>query len=78
MKITGKITAKRYKCECGHEETHSTNHYGEIYCHCVKCSWKSPMDYTKVWTCLDPLPKGWAKPVPWKKVKLGDICEIVK
>lgn len=33
-----KITVKTYYCPaCGNEEQHSTNHYGEIYCHCKKC-----------------------------------------
>jgi hypothetical protein len=36
------------------------------------------MDPFPVWTCLEEMPKGYARPVPWKKVKLGDIAEIVK
>lgn len=32
------ITNKDYYCPtCGNEETHSTNHHGEIYCRCLKC-----------------------------------------
>ena len=74
---TGKLTAKRYRCECGYKSTHSTNHYGAFYDRCPKCSWKSPMDPIKVHTCLEPLPEGWERPEPWKKVKLGDIAEFV-
>lgn len=78
MRTTGKITSKRYRCtECGHEKMTSTNHYGEFYDRCPKCSWKSPMDPTKTWECLEPLPEGWKKPTPWKKMKLGDVAEIV-
>lgn len=33
-----KITRKEYRCPtCGNLETHSTNHFGEIYCACKKC-----------------------------------------
>ena len=78
MKITGKISSKRYRCsECGHESNHSTNHYGQFYDRCPSCSWKSPMSPIKVFECLEPLPEGWGKPEPWKMVKLGDIAEIV-
>jgi hypothetical protein len=53
----------------------STNHYGEFYDFC-QCSWKSPMDPIKTFECLEPLPEGWARPEPWKKVRLGDVAEI--
>jgi len=34
-----KISNKVYYCPvCGNEENHSTNHYGEIYTSCRKCS----------------------------------------
>jgi len=79
MKTTGKISAKRYRCSCcGYESTHSTNHFGEFYDRCPKCSWKSPMDPIKTHVCLEPLPKGWAKPAPWKRVKLGDVVSAVQ
>jgi hypothetical protein len=33
-----KIASRKYFCPtCGNEEMHSTNHQGEIYCHCKKC-----------------------------------------
>jgi hypothetical protein len=74
MQVTGKLTAKRYRCQsCGHEKTAATNHYGEFYDICSNCSSKSPTDPIKVHECLEPLPAGWEKPEPWKKVKLGDI-----
>jgi len=77
--VTGKVSWKTYKCsECGHESSHSTNHYGEIYCRCSGCSWKSPMSPTKVLVCQEPLPAGWAKPTPWKLVKLGDVLDTAK
>lgn len=77
MKITGKMSSKRYKCqECEHESMHSTNHYGEFYDRCPKCSWKSPMSPIKVHECLEPLPERWEKPTPWKMVKLEDVCEV--
>lgn len=32
------ISPKKYIClVCGNEEIHSTNHFSEIYCNCVKC-----------------------------------------
>lgn len=74
---TGKVSSKLYRCtRCGHEEHHSTNHWGEIYPRCRNCSWKNPMDPMPVWECLEPMPEGYEKPAPWKKVKLGDICDI--
>lgn len=74
MKVTGKVESKPYKCsECGHIESHSTNHYGSIYIRCNQCSWKSPMSSTKVFECQMPLPEGWQKPEEWKIVKLGDL-----
>lgn len=67
---TGKQTSKLYRCECGHESRHTTNHYGQFYDRCPKCSWKSPMSPVKTHTCLDPLPAGWARTEDWKKVTL--------
>lgn len=32
------ISNKQYQCPvCGNMETHQTNHFMEIYCHCTKC-----------------------------------------
>lgn len=75
MQIIGKMTPKKYRCECGYESTHSTNHFGEFYAKCPNCSWKTPMDPIKTHECLEPLPEGWDRPVPWKKVRLGDIAD---
>jgi len=73
-----KISTKPYQCsECGHQEPHNTNHYGEIYIQCRKCSWKSPMNSIKVFRCLGTLPEGMDLPEPWKLTKLGDIAKIV-
>jgi hypothetical protein len=78
MPTTGKVTLKRYRCTgCGHESVHSTNHFGEFYDRCLKCSRKTSTDPIKVHECLEPLPEGWQKPEPWKKVKLGDVVEFV-
>jgi hypothetical protein len=78
LQITGDMTPKRYRCECGYESVHSTNHYGSFYDHCPKCSWKSPMSPIKVHACLEPLPDGWGRPEPWKMVELKDIATIIK
>lgn len=75
--VTGKITSKKYCCsECGREESHSTNHYGQIYVRCGGCSWKSPMSPTKVFECQEPLPEGWGRPENWTMVKLGDVAVV--
>lgn len=77
METTGKYSQKKYRCSrCGREELHGTNHWGMIYCRCRGCSWKNPMDPTSVWECLELMPKGYQKPEPWKKVRLGDIAKI--
>jgi hypothetical protein len=74
---TGRYSIKKYQCStCNDIQDHGTNHWGEIYISCKKCSWKSPMDPIKIFHCLEPLPTGYDKPEPWKKVRLGDICQI--
>jgi DNA-directed RNA polymerase subunit RPC12/RpoP len=79
LPTTGKYEHKDYKCSrCGHVKSAGTNHYGEFYDRCPECSWKNPMDSTVTWVCLAPLPATHIKPAPWKKVRLGDICEIVR
>lgn len=74
MKTTGKQTSKRYRCECGHESNHTTNHFGEFYDRCPKCSWKSPMTPIKTHICLEELPEGWGRPPSWRKtvIHLGE------
>jgi len=75
---TGKVSVKRYRCtRCGHEFTTSTNHWGEIYAPCDNCNWKHPIDGNPVSECLEPMPEGFEKPTPWKKVRLGDIMEVI-
>jgi len=75
--ITGKYSRKDYRCtRCGHVQSHGTNHWGEIYPRCDNCQWKHPMQVGSVWECLEPMPEGYEKPKPWRKVKLGDIVEI--
>jgi hypothetical protein len=73
----GPAILKRYKCtNCDHIELFTTNHYGDIYnTRCPNCFWKG--GYLRTFECLEPLPEGWAKPEPWKKVKLSDICEVI-
>jgi len=74
---TEKVRSKEYECsECGHREQHSTNHYGEIYVYCKKCSWKSPMSHIKAFRCCEAVPAYMDVPEPWMVVKLSDICEI--
>ena len=75
---TGKYSMKSYKCtDCGHISKHGTNHDGEIYPKCVKCGWKHPMQSGQVHECLEAVPKDMDIPKAWKKVKLGDLVEIV-
>lgn len=77
-KTTGKVSMKRYRCTtCGHVSMQSTNHYGEIYPRCENCGWKHPME-SQSHECLEKLPRGWARPEKWKKVRLGDIVKIKK
>lgn len=72
-----KISSKPYRCsECGHEEHQSTNHYGDIYVRCGKCSWKSPMNPTKVYVCLAVVPEGMDVPAKWTIAKLGDVAKV--
>jgi hypothetical protein len=78
MKTTGKYSTKRFKCtRCGLEQLSGTNHWGEFYDRCNGCSWKNPMDPIVTWKCLEPMPEGFEAPAPWRKVTLGDICEII-
>lgn len=77
MKTTGKYSQKRYQCtRCGNIELRGTNHWGEIYPRCNKCSWKNPLDPFPIWKCLEEMPEDYQAPEPWAKVRLGDICTI--
>lgn len=76
---TGKISVKLYRCtRCGREERRSTNHWGDIYPTCPGCSWKNPMQPQTTMECLEPMPEGYAKPEPWKFVRLGDVATITQ
>jgi DNA-directed RNA polymerase subunit RPC12/RpoP len=78
MPTTGPYSLKEYRCtRCGRKELHGTNHWGEIYTSCKECSWKNPNDYISTWECLEPMPEGYTRPWPWKKVKLGDVADII-
>jgi len=77
LKTTGEYFQKKYKCtRCGNIELQGTNHWGEIYPHCDKCSWKNPMDPNPTWVCLEKMPKGYKKPPAWTKVRLKDIATV--
>lgn len=71
IKKTGKIKAKRYKCNsCGYVAWISTNHYGDIYVQCIKCS---PNELSGKFSCCEPLPEGWGVPDKWQKVDLKHV-----
>jgi hypothetical protein len=73
LKTIEKIKPKQYKCTgCGWVRMIETNHYCEIYPFCSECN-----DRT-VWKCIEEIPEGFDVPVPWKMVKLGTACEILK
>ena len=82
---TGKVSPKRYKCtRCGRVSTKSTNHWGDIYPRCEQygtddgCSWKNPTDPYPVHECLEKMPEEFDAPPKWKKVRLGDVVDIVQ
>ena len=80
-KARPKVEWKPYRCtRCGCVRDASTNHYGEFYDRCPGCSWSHPMDPIAVWECMAPVASrpadAWV-PEPWKKVRLGDVCDIV-
>ena len=70
-----KISYKAYRClECGHEESHQTNHYGKIYnIKCKGCGWKKPMQLGQTFECIEDVPEGGWIPPEWKSVTLGEI-----
>lgn len=81
------IKFKKYACaKCGHEMMIDTNHYGECYSlgHYNTCPNCPP--YAKypefggstTWICKEKAPSPENIPPKWKKVKLGDVAEIVK
>ena len=75
---TGPYSYKRYKCDrCGNITKQGTNHWGQIYnMRCEKCSWKNPLQPFVTMTCVEKMPKKYARPTPWKSVRLGDIVEF--
>jgi len=71
MVTTGPYSYKKYQCtQCGLEQEHGTNHWGEIYPYCPRCM------KTTVWVCLEKMPKGYEKPEPWKMAILRDIADV--
>lgn len=70
---TGKVTSKLYACsQCGHQERHDTNHYGETYSWgrvsvCPKCP---PFRRPTTWICQEKPPEGMGMPEPWKLTSL--------
>jgi predicted amidophosphoribosyltransferase len=67
------MTRKPYKCTgCGHEVEEMTNHWGEIYPWCYVC--QEPT----VWECQEECPEGYEKPQQWKRVKLGEVANIME
>ena len=78
MRTTGEMLLKRYRCknvDCQHVRLVSTNHYGDIFDRCPKCSWKHPRDVT-ISECLEPLPTGWIKPDEWTTIRLGEVLDF--
>lgn len=81
MKTASTLCYKPYKCsQCGFEKQIQTNHFGECYSlgnynACPNCA---PFKRPTTWICQLDCPPDMQKPAPWKIVKLGDICEIVK
>lgn len=68
---TGKYSIKKYQCiDCKTIENIGTNHWGECYPFCETC--RSPT----VWQCLDPIPKGYGIPEPWRIMKLADLLNL--
>jgi len=77
--MTGPYSIKPYRCRsCGYISQIGTNHWGECYPRCRNCGWKHPLEAGQVHECLEPPPPGYDIPEPWKRVRLGDIAEIVK
>ena len=75
--LTGKVSYKVYKCTtCDHVHSIQTNHYGETYGRCPKCSWKNPLESNRH-ICIEPLPEGWTRPEPWDKVVTGKTIEQI-
>jgi DNA-directed RNA polymerase subunit RPC12/RpoP len=73
-----KLSYKKYQCQrCGHVMDIQTNHWGEVYPRCPNCSWKHPLDQQSTFKVIEPVPEGAWIPEPWKKVRLGDVADIV-
>jgi len=68
-----KQSRKRYFCnECGHQVTHTTNHYGQTYSWgtfdvCPSCP---PLKRPTTWQCMEEPPAGESIPPNWKTVTL--------
>lgn len=72
LSITGPYSQKQYRCKtCGTVKTRGTNHWGDVYPYCPVCR------EITVWECLEPMPRGYKKPAPWRIVKLGDVARFM-
>jgi len=74
---TGKYSQKRYRCtlwDCGVEYTTGTNHYGDIYGPCPECKMLTGERAHRS-VCIEPLPAGWERPQPWKRVLIKEITD---
>ena len=70
MKTIGKYSVKPYECiECGTEEEHGTNHWGDVYPWCKTCQAFS------IWKCNEEIPKGYTTP-KWESVNLSEIANV--
>ena len=71
LPTTGPYKIKPYRCrDCGVEREIGTNHWGDCYPFCNLCG------HITSWECLEEIPIGFAKPVPWQRVRLGDIADV--
>lgn len=79
MPTTGRYSQKLYRCaSCGFVQLHGTNHWGEFYDRCPRCSWKSSLRPVKTWECLESMPKGFVAPPKWRTVSLKEVAELLE
>lgn len=77
MRVTGKYSEKKYECQnCGHISLIGTNHWGECYPPCKKCSRFADSGAPRVHVCLEAPPEGIGLPGKWKLVRLGDVAKV--
>lgn len=69
--VTGKYSIKPYRCtQCKNERETGTNHWGFIYDVCPVCS-------NTEHECIEEVPEGYGIPDKWKRVMLGDVCNVI-